>query len=145
MAVFEYIGGGGGGGGVQTVVAGDGISVDATDAENPIVSSSVVGYPAGTKMYLALLTQSGTSAPVATVLVNTLGGTVVWARTDIGTYTATLSNAWTNKTLIPPYLLQGTAPDIITVSINSTSEIEFSCAGGDGSLTNFPIQILVFP
>jgi len=77
MAVFEYIGGGGSGGGVQTVAAGTGISVDSTDAENPIVSSTIIGYPEGTKMYLALLTQTGTDAPVATVLVNTLGGTVV--------------------------------------------------------------------
>lgn len=37
-------------------------------------AGSVVGYPAGTKIYMALLTQSGTDAPVATVLQNTLGG-----------------------------------------------------------------------
>lgn len=74
MAVFEYIGGGGG-------------------------SSSVVGYPEGTKMYLALLTQSGTDAPVATVLVNTLGGTLVWSYEGVGLYQATLAGAFTaNKT-----------------------------------------------
>ena len=30
-------------------------------------------------VYTALLTQSGTDAPVATVLENTLGGTVTWS------------------------------------------------------------------
>jgi hypothetical protein len=51
------------------------------------------------KVYTALLTQSGTSAPTATVLENNLGGTVVWTRTDIGQYVGTLSGAFTsNKT-----------------------------------------------
>ena len=51
------------------------------------------------KVYTALLTQSGTDAPVATVLENTLGGTVVWTRFSQGFYEATLSSAFTlNKT-----------------------------------------------
>ena len=51
------------------------------------------------KVYTALLTQSGTDAPVATVLENTLGGDVVWEYTNIGNYTATSNNLFTlNKT-----------------------------------------------
>lgn len=45
-------------------------------------------------VYTALLTQSGTSAPVATVLQNTLGGTPVWSRNTTGTYTITLAGAF---------------------------------------------------
>lgn len=53
------------------------------------------------KIYVATLTQTGTGAPVATVLENTLGGTVVWTRNTTGDYTATLSGAFTaNKTVI---------------------------------------------
>lgn len=53
------------------------------------------------KIYTALLNQSGTSAPTATVLENTLGGTVVWSYDSIGGYTATLSGAFTeNKTVV---------------------------------------------
>ena len=44
--------------------------------------------------YVALLTQSGTSAPVATVLKNTLGGTVVWSYVSQGNYMATLTGAF---------------------------------------------------
>lgn len=44
--------------------------------------------------YVALLTQTGTDAPVATVLSNTLGGTVVWSRQSAGTYRATLAGAF---------------------------------------------------
>lgn len=53
------------------------------------------------KVYRAIMNQTGTNAPVATVLDNTLGGTVVWTRTDVGRYVATLSGAFTaNKTWI---------------------------------------------
>lgn len=49
--------------------------------------------------YVALLSQTGTDAPVATVLENTLGGTVVWTRNDVGDYTGTLAGVFTvNKT-----------------------------------------------
>jgi len=51
----------------------------------------------GYKEYVALLTQTGTSAPVATVLnknaPNYLGD-VVWTRNDIGDYTGTLTNSF---------------------------------------------------
>ena len=38
------------------------------------------------KVYKALLTQTGTNAPVATVLVNTLGGTPVWSYDSEGAF-----------------------------------------------------------
>lgn len=44
--------------------------------------------------YVAILTQTGTSAPVATVLVNTLGGVPVWSRQSAGSYRLTLSGAF---------------------------------------------------
>ena len=46
------------------------------------------------KVYTALLTQTGTNAPTATVLENTLDGTVVLARNNVGSYTAILAGAW---------------------------------------------------
>ena len=49
------------------------------------------GLGVGAKVYKALLTQTGTSAPVATVLVNTLSGTPVWSRDDVGNYYMTLA------------------------------------------------------
>ncbi len=52
------------------------------------------GGAASYLVYTALLTQSGTSAPVATVLENTLGGTVVWSYDVTGSYIGTLSGAF---------------------------------------------------
>jgi hypothetical protein len=46
------------------------------------------------KEYVATVTQTGTAAPVATVLNNTLGGTLVWTRSATGTYLATLTGAF---------------------------------------------------
>ena len=48
------------------------------------------------KVYTALLSQSGTSAPVATVLENTLGVTPVWSRNAIGSYLITSTGLFEN-------------------------------------------------
>lgn len=48
----------------------------------------------GVELYVAKLSQSGTDAPTATVFRNDLDGTVVWARTSAGVYTATLTGAF---------------------------------------------------
>lgn len=52
------------------------------------------GVTASPLVYRALLTQTGTNAPVATVLENTLGGAVVWSYNDVGIFTATLAGAF---------------------------------------------------
>ena len=52
------------------------------------------------KVYVALLTQTGTDAPVATVLKNTLGGVPVWSYNDVGSYRITTAGLFTvNKTV----------------------------------------------
>lgn len=55
------------------------------------------------KVYTALLTQTGTDAPVATVLENTIGD-IVWTRDGAGRYQGTLVGAFTrDKSICPPY------------------------------------------
>lgn len=49
------------------------------------------------KVYTALVSQSGTNAPVATVLENTLGGTIVWSYDSVGIYVATLTGVFINN------------------------------------------------
>jgi hypothetical protein len=51
-------------------------------------------------VYIANVTQTGTAAPIATVGDNTLGGTVVWTRTGVGTYEGTLAGAFAGTTVI---------------------------------------------
>ena len=51
------------------------------------------------KIYTALLTQSGTNDPVATVLENTLSGNIVWSYESTGIYLGVLNGAFPlNKT-----------------------------------------------
>lgn len=53
------------------------------------------------KSYVALLSQTGTNAPVATVLENELAGNIIWTRLGIGGYRGTLTGAFTlNKTMV---------------------------------------------
>ncbi len=51
------------------------------------------------RRYIASLAQTGTNAPTAVVLVNELGGTLVWTKDALftGKYLATLTGAFTNK------------------------------------------------
>ena len=52
-------------------------------------------------VYVALLTQSGENAPVATVLENTLGGNLIWAYQSPGNIEATLMGAFpSGKTFV---------------------------------------------
>ena len=62
---------------------------DATKWQE-VYASDLVDKPRQYKKYVALLTQSGRSAPVATVLENELSGDVVWTRNAIGSYNGTL-------------------------------------------------------
>jgi len=56
-----------------------------------VAQASTGGGALPYKVYTALLSQSGTDAPVATVLQNTLGVSVVWSRDGAGAFTATFS------------------------------------------------------
>lgn len=76
-----------------TAAAGNNTTQIATTA---FVQTSARPY----KAYAALISQTGTAAPTAIVLENTLGGTVVWTRSATGTYVGTLTAAFTaSKTI----------------------------------------------
>jgi hypothetical protein len=108
------------------------------------------GLTVGYKVYTALLSQSGTAAPVATVLENTLGGTVVWGRTNAGFYTGTLSNSFiSGKTFYPPSSSTGANENIrIYNYISNTSQIRldtyFLSSNSDGILNNTTVEIRVY-
>lgn len=56
------------------------------------------------KVYTALLTQTGTDAPVATVLQNTLGKPVVWTRIGSGNYVGSSAGSFpVDKTVCPQF------------------------------------------
>lgn len=95
------------------------------------------------KVYTALLSQSGTSAPVATVLENTLGGTVVWNRATGGVYHATLTGAFaSNKTAI--FVTNRLSTDLLRAYRYDANIIYLESSNGDGNLLNNTIEIRVY-
>ena len=100
------------------------------------------------KVYTALLTQSGTNAPVATVLENTLGGTVVWSYVSIGQYRGTLTGAFlSNKTVVfltnvyGKYFLTGGRENDNSVMIGTQAP---NGGSTNGDLSNSSIEIRVY-
>lgn len=104
------------------------------------------------KRYVALLSQTGTDAPTATVLENTLGGTVVWSYIDVGVYLATLAGVFVeNKTHCVAgnntsgFLLFGKSGDI-----PGADSILLQTTDGNGTATNAflyqtAVEIRVYP
>lgn len=87
-------------------MTGSGISLrDISDVNItlPVEDESILAYDADTgkfvarpkvKTYVALLSQTGTAAPVAIVLENTLGETVVWYYVATGQYLARIASGF---------------------------------------------------
>ena len=103
------------------------------------------------KVYTALLSQSGTSAPVATVLENTLGGTVVWSRSNVGTYVATLNGAFIlNKTCGFFSSNNGGNPYVSYVNISSLNSVSIQTVNStngtsfEAGFTNASVEIRVY-
>jgi len=130
------------------------VGVLATDVQAAVeeVAGEVAALGPIPKVYRALLSQTGTDAPTAVVLANTLGGTVVWTRNDVGYYTATLSNAFTHgKTW---YNVLTTRDDSSSVGIGVThdsvnaisvsSSVPATGFPSDDLLYSTPIEILVY-
>lgn len=99
------------------------------------------------KVYTALLTQTGTNAPVATVLENTLGGDLVWSREDVGIYTGTLNEAFIeNKTgvLLNSVDATGTYESYVE-SVNNVKIITISAeTNEDDYLNNSFFEIKIY-
>lgn len=132
------------------------IDASKVDWDNVLNKPSTIDALAGVKVYRALLTQSSTNAPVATVLENSLGGEVVWTRQDTGTYHGTLigkflenktfvragngSNNFDPDTGFTPFIsIKRFSDDVILIVTGDSSDF------ADGFLKDEPIEIIVYP
>ena len=101
------------------------------------------------KVYVALLTQTGTNAPVATVLKNTLGGTVVWTYDSAGIYIGTLIGVFTlDKTYsIISQSISNLATSVVYRTSANTVQVLSAEEGNvvDDILSNTSIKIEVYP
>tara|TARA_A100001201_G_C3956125_1_gene161161 strand:+ start:24 stop:470 length:447 start_codon:yes stop_codon:yes gene_type:complete len=101
-----------------------------------------IGYTA----YTALVTQTGTDAPVATILKNNTGYTYTWARTGGGTYTITASgNAFTsNKTIVFINLGEYSFGGVPIVWTRTSDTVITITTGGDGRITNGSFEVRIY-
>jgi hypothetical protein len=144
------------GDGLRALVVGDGLSIenDGIATTNLTVTSTINGRPANDMLrnyqrYIALISQTSTSAPTVIELENTIGP-IVWTRKATGEYTGTLSGAFTaNKTYatISNSLADGivmittTANDIDIITTNLHSP---TAAKHDSHLSKNTIEIRVY-
>lgn len=89
-------------------------------------TNEIVGHLNNYKVYSALLTQTGTDAPVATVLENTLGLNPTYYYDGVGAYRLEDMQGLftTGKTFV---LGTGTGGAGISININDTTTIEINC------------------
>ena len=111
-----------------------------TKDENGVVIEIGGGSTEPYLEYVAMLNQSGTNAPVATILKNTLGVVPVWTRTGTGEYLLTSVGAFTaNKTeVIVPTAWSSAqpaqSPQYLSAGSDNTDSIYLNSA--DWSLFN---------
>lgn len=103
------------------------------------------------KRYIALLSQSGSDAPVTVVLENTLGETGTWTRTGSGIYRITLTQTLFQPNKVAVFMgTLTTQPVFFLVTRPSTQLITLQTldsgfSNADDLLTSTPIEIRVYP
>jgi hypothetical protein len=99
----------------------DSITANTVNVKNTLLINGeeiTPGSQTTYKVYTALLTQTGTDAPVATVLENTLGGDVNFTRTDVGNYLITSNELFTIGKTIVQHQFGAGATYIMSVDAN---------------------------
>jgi hypothetical protein len=94
------------------------------------------------KIYEAIISQTGTNAPVATILKNTLGGTPIWSRDGVGNYYLTLNGAFPQtKTLLPPAIATSSGSLLLPLNNGDNNSINFYSINLEGETPTTPIDI----
>ena len=136
-------------------VAGTISASPATTANQVVVKSQLDAVAARPyKVYTALLIQTGTSAPIATVLENTLGGVVTWNYVSVGFYQGSLSSAFTlgktavfMNTTMPNSQFIGFVNSVNSIGVRTydTSAVPFTLTDGKMPNTSYTsIEIRVY-
>ena len=124
----------GGNGTAGQILKSDGANVVWTSA------SAVLGYTS----YAALLVQSGTGAPVATVMQNTTGGTIAWSRNSSGNYSGVITGGTftTDKTLV--LINQGGSTSTANIQWGSSTTTISVITGADDLLAKASVEIRIY-
>jgi len=114
------------------------------------VAAFANSYSLGYTVYTAALIQAGASAPVATILQNTTGGTFTWSYTSTGQSRITVSGITLPANKVAIFLSSGSGDQGIGGIITTTTQInidQFSSGGGgpiDGMSAGTSIEIRIY-
>jgi len=107
-------------------------------------------YSLGYTVYTASLIQTGATAPVATILQNTTGGTFTWSYTNSGRSRITISGITLPANKVAIFLSSSTGDQGIGGIITTATQIDveqFSSGGGgpaDGMSAGTSIEIRIY-
>jgi hypothetical protein len=115
------------------------------------LTGSVVEVANGPLVYVARITQTGTSAPTETVIVNTTGTTFSWSYLLAGIYRVTAASAvlTTDKTAI--YVTpSGANPYIMLAGVSNTTQCVITSSSGfsgynDNLINGAIVKIEIYP
>lgn len=138
---------------IEEISGGDLVLVSDSSKKNATKSATVdqlSAYVVPYSSYTAILTQTSTNAPVATVMSSNLTGTFTWARTGVGVYTLTASTATftAGKTIL--FLNAGSSPSLITGEKTSDTVLTiktFIPSNGvatDAAITNGAFEVRIY-
>lgn len=128
-------------GGLSNVMLMNSSGVTVTE-NNKVYINNAIQSTASIKKYVALITQSSTSAPTVAVLENTIGD-IVWTRIALGIYEGTLSDAFTaSKT----FLIAGNVSAQLSPSrfYRDTANAIRITTESDGQLSETSIEVIVY-
>jgi hypothetical protein len=114
------------------------------------VAAFANSYSLGYTVYTAALIQTGATAPVATILQNTTGGTFTWSYTNSGQSRITVSGITLPANKVAIFLSSGAGDQGIGGVITTTTQIDvdqFSSGGGgpvDGMAAGTSIEIRIY-
>jgi hypothetical protein len=121
----------------------------AVDFNGNVIEVAAGG--SGPLVYIARVSQTGSSAPTAVEIVNTTGATFTWTRLLAGLYNVTASSAvfTTDKTAIF-VTSAGTQPYISRAGVNSTTQCYVNTSSAfsgtqDGLMTDSYVKIEIYP
>tara|TARA_R100000544_G_scaffold29863_2_gene16182 strand:+ start:2622 stop:3464 length:843 start_codon:yes stop_codon:yes gene_type:complete len=133
---------------LRTLVQGSNVTI--AQGVNGITISVADARPY--KSYVALLNQTGSNAPVATILENTTGNTIVWTRTGSGLYRGTWGSALPDqeKVILNP-ILGNLKNQTVVINIFGATTSLFSLSTkeeaslADSVLLRTGIEIRIYP
>jgi hypothetical protein len=127
----------------------DGVAASTADGVINSLKGMFTGLQAA-KVYRALLTQSGTDAPVATVYDNTISQDLIWVRQGIGDYQLqSASNSFSGNVICGLWNFKAIRTQVIDQIVDvfekGGDDFVYINAAGDSSITDYGIEILVYP